>query len=87
MSVCTQVKRRRCRDAKTNLERIQYVSDAWVEPPGTGNHQGWTIEAVLLHHEAPAAVLSAIAAAELRLDPDATGTRGEPPETRVVARA
>lgn len=87
MNACTYVKRRRCHEAAANLQRIQYVSDVMIDPPSKGPHQGWTIEAVLLHHEVPASVLSALAGAELRLLPGATGTRGEPSDTRVVARA
>lgn len=85
-TACTHVKRQRCREAVRDLEPIQYVSDAWIQPP-TDGPDGWTIEAVLLHHEIPAVVLETIADAQLRVLPDRTGTRRHPTETRVVARA
>ena len=56
-----------------------------VFAPHRGSHQGWTVEGVLYHSEVPPTVLDALSAAELSLDPDTTGTRGEPMQVEFVA--
>lgn len=87
MSACTVARRRRCEQAATTLHAYDVVAAVDVLPPTRGPHDGWTVEAVMCHSEVPVSILSALAAAELSLLPDATGTRGEPMHTVVVARA
>jgi len=82
---CTFVARRRCRQAVSAAQSHECVSAADVLQPGAGAHDGWSVSFVLYGSMIPPEIASVLSAAELALDPDATGTRGEPAQVELVA--
>lgn len=85
-AVCTAERRDRCRKARVNLAALDVVVDVDVLSPQEGHHHEWTVSAVVTGRAVPPMVLEALADEDLDLDPDATGSRGDPLQVEILAR-
>lgn len=87
VSNCTVVRRQRAHRLKHDLDSFDQVLDVDLLAPHEGQHQCWTISAIVAGATVPPLLCEAVGAANCRLLADATGTRGDPQRLELVARA